>query len=117
MTSSTLNPYKVTEGQAAILECRVTAANPSSNITWQWYKTDRPGTMIHNGPTLRIPNIQRNRSGSYSCTASNSVGTSEVVDINIDVQCELYLQFNDNILFMLRVSNKNRLLVLSFCVF
>uniref|UniRef100_A0A8W8NFL9 Hemicentin-1 n=1 Tax=Magallana gigas TaxID=29159 RepID=A0A8W8NFL9_MAGGI len=86
VTSSTLNPYKVTEGQAAILECRVTAANPSSNITWQWYKTDRPGTMIHNGPTLRIPNIQRNRSGSYSCTASNSVGTSEVVDINIDVQ-------------------------------
>lgn len=88
MTSSTPSPYIVTEGKRATLECRVTTANPSSSITWLWYETDRPSNVLNNRPTLAIINIQRNRSGSYSCTASNSVGTSEVVDINIDVQCE-----------------------------
>lgn len=35
-----------------------------------------------------VADIKRNRSGSYSCTASNTVGTSEAVIVDIDVQCE-----------------------------
>lgn len=88
MTSSIPSPYKVKEGHTASLECRVTAANPNFSIIWRWYKTDNPSNVLHNGPVLAIPNIKKNRSGTYSCTASNDVGTSEVVDINIDVQCE-----------------------------
>ena len=43
--------------------------------------------MLHNGPNYTIPNIQRGSSGSYSCTASNSVGTSDPATVNLDVQC------------------------------
>lgn len=91
MTSSTQNPYSIIEGQTAALKCRLTAANPNSSITWAWYKTDNPGTVLHDGPTYTVPNIKRKMSGSFSCTASNSVGTSEAVNINIDVQCKYYI--------------------------
>uniref|UniRef100_A0A8W8NKS0 Uncharacterized protein n=1 Tax=Magallana gigas TaxID=29159 RepID=A0A8W8NKS0_MAGGI len=84
--STTSSPYRIIEGHTAALECRVTAANPNSRITWAWYKIDNPGTVLHNGSKFTVPNIKRKMSGSYSCTASNSVGTSEAVDINIDIQ-------------------------------
>lgn len=88
MTSRTLSPYRVTEGQTATLECRVTAANPNSSITWRWYNTDNPINVLHNGPTLLIPKIQRNISGLYRCTASNVVGTSLAATTIVDIQCE-----------------------------
>lgn len=91
MTSSTQNPYIIKEGQTAALKSRLTAANPNSSITWAWYKTDNPGTVLHDGPTYTVPNIKRKMSGSFSCTARNSVGTSEAVNINIDVQCKYYI--------------------------
>lgn len=88
VTSSTQNPYKVTEGQTASLECRLTDANPSSNITWQWYKTGSSSSALYNRPVFNIANIKRNMSGSYSCTASNSVGTSVAFTIYVDVLCK-----------------------------
>lgn len=90
MISGTTNPYRVVEGATATLECRVTAANPNSSITWRWYNTENPSTVLQNGPTLSFPNIHRNRSGSYRCTASNSVGTSFAVSNYLDVQCEYF---------------------------
>lgn len=90
MTTSTTNPYRIKEGKTATMECRVTAANPSSSIVWRWYKTDNPSDVLHNGPYLSISNIQRNRSGSYSCIASNIVGTSFAASIDLDVQCEYF---------------------------
>lgn len=91
MTSTTSSPYGIIEGHTAALECRVTAANPNSRITWAWYKTDNPSTVLHNGSKFTVPKIQKKMSGSYSCTASNSAGKSEAVDINIDIQCEYFI--------------------------
>nr|XP_022313604.1 B-cell receptor CD22-like [Crassostrea virginica] len=83
---NTPNPYKVIEGQTATLICTMTTANPNSSTTWKWIKTDSPTTVLHNGPNYTIFNIQRGSSGSYSCTASNSVGTSDPATVNLDVQ-------------------------------
>ena len=88
--SSPPSPYRVREGQTATLACTVTAANPNTGITWRWFKTDSPNNVLHNGPSYILPNIQRGRSGSYSCTASNSVGTSEAATVNVSVQCKWF---------------------------
>ena len=86
--SSVTNPYKVIEEHSATLVCILTAANPNTGITWRWIKTDSPNAPLYNGPSYTIPNIQRGRSGSYNCTATNTVGTSEAVTIYVDVQCK-----------------------------
>lgn len=88
VTSLTTSPYAVLEGETATLECTVAAANPNISILWTWFKTDSRSKVLYDGPTFTIPNIKRNRSGSYSCSASNVVGTYEAVMIDIDVQCE-----------------------------
>ena len=88
MRSTLPSPFKVIEGQTATLECTVTAANPNTGITWKWFKTDSPNNVLHNEPNYTIPNIQRGRSGSYSCTASNTVGTSEAATVYVNVQCK-----------------------------
>nr|XP_022287372.1 nephrin-like isoform X2 [Crassostrea virginica] len=84
--SSLPSPYTLTEGQTATLVCTVISANPSTLITWKWFKSDTPNTFLHTGSTYTIHNIQRGRSGSYNCTASNAVGTSEPATVEVDVQ-------------------------------
>lgn len=91
VTSSTLSPYKVTEGKTATLGCILTDANPNTSIVWKWFKTDSSSIVLYDGPIFKIANIQRDKSGSYSCTAGNSVGTSVAVTIYVDVQCECYI--------------------------
>lgn len=88
VTSPTTSPYRLLERETATLECRVAAANPNISLLWKWFQTDSFTNILYNGPTFTIPNIKRNRSGSYSCTASNTVGTSDAVIVDIDVQCE-----------------------------
>ena len=87
MRTSSPIPYRVREGETAALMCTVSDANPTIGITWRWFKTDSPNTDLHNGPNYTIPNIQRGRSGSYSCTATNAIGSSEAATIGDDVQC------------------------------
>lgn len=82
------SPYRVIEGQKATLECLVTAANPNTSIIWRWFKTDSPSNVLYNGSICHVHDIQRNMSGLYNCTASNSVGTAEAVTITVDVLCE-----------------------------
>lgn len=88
MASIVSSPYIVVEGQTVALLCAVIDANPITNITWRWFRTDRPYDGLFFGPNYTISNIQRNMSGSYNCTARNSVGTSEADVIKVDVQCE-----------------------------
>ena len=83
-----LSPYSVIEGDTATLMCTIIDAYPNTNITWRWIKTDSPNDALYNGPNYTIPNIEREKSGSYSCTASTTVGTSEPATINVDVQCK-----------------------------
>lgn len=86
--SLTPSPYRVIEGRRASLECSVMTANPNTNITWRWFKTDRPEHALHTGPNYTIQNVGRMESGTYNCTASNSVGFSVPVKVDLDVQCK-----------------------------
>lgn len=90
VTINTTNPYRIKEGQTAILECQVTDANPIDIhvITWRWYRTDRHQRVIYSKPQYIIPYIQRNMSGLYICIVSNPAGTSEEVTISVDVLCK-----------------------------
>lgn len=81
-------PYSVIEGQRATLECLVIAANPKTSIIWRWFKTDSPSNVLYIGPIYHVHDIQRNMSGSYSCTAINSVGKAVAVTIAVNVLCE-----------------------------
>ncbi|XP_065933086.1 nephrin isoform X2 [Magallana gigas] len=80
-----LSPYRVIEGQTAALKCALIDANPYTSIIWRWSRTYRPEYVLYSGPNYTIPNIQRNMSGTYNCTASNSVGTSEAGITTVDV--------------------------------
>lgn len=93
MTSNNPSPYRVIERQTAVVGCTVTDAYPNTSILWKWFKTDILTDVLYNGSRFVIQNIMRDRSGSYSCTASNSVGTSEAANTDLDVQCEYFLLF------------------------
>ena len=96
--STSLSLYRVDEGQTATLVCVVTDANPNTNITWRWFKSDTPNIILHIGPNYTITNIQRGRSGLYGCSSSNIVGTSEAVAIEVDVQCKWLCMYRNHTL-------------------
>lgn len=87
MIISSKNPYRVIEGQNATLVCSLTAANPNTSITWKWFSGDKQFPVPENRPTFIMSEIHRIKSGNYSCTASNKVGTSEATSTTLDVQC------------------------------
>lgn len=76
------------EGDNATLECSVKVANPNTNVTWRWFRTVSPMDTLHSGSTYTIFGIMRDMAGSYSCTAKNSIGTSEALIITVNVQCK-----------------------------
>lgn len=76
------------EGQTATLECEVTAANPNTSITWQWFNASNHNTVLFSGAKYTIPYIQRKQSGLYYCTANNSIGASKPTTINMNIQCK-----------------------------
>lgn len=100
LVSNTKSPYEVYEGHTATLECVVRDANPITDVTYRWFKTENPSKVLHNKPTYIIHNIARERSGFCNCTANNSVGTSEAVTVNLDVQCKYWLIFTISNVFL-----------------
>uniref|UniRef100_K1S6Y6 Hemicentin-1 n=1 Tax=Magallana gigas TaxID=29159 RepID=K1S6Y6_MAGGI len=65
-----LSQQDILEGRNLSVTCKATPGNPSLT-TFYWTKVDIQG-FRQNGATLHIPNIQRNSSGTYRCTAENS---------------------------------------------
>lgn len=80
------NSYNITEKMTALLRCKKEDANPTSIVLWQWFVNDK----LINGPlsNYTIPNIQRNMSGTYNCTAKNARGTSLPASTIVNVQCK-----------------------------
>lgn len=78
------NPLIVQEDQQNIrLSCVIAEANPVDTIMYQW---NYPAGTIRNG-VLTIPTVSRRHNGQYSCSATNSVGTSVRTVKQIDVHC------------------------------
>lgn len=88
VTVSLKSPSPVIEGSTAEFECEVTAANPNTITTWEWFKTNTYMLLPHGQPIYKVPKIMRTDSGSYSCAARNSVDLSKLATIYIDVHCK-----------------------------
>ncbi|XP_052720825.1 uncharacterized protein LOC128192289 [Crassostrea angulata] len=75
------------EGQNFSIKCSYSAGNP---ITTSLYWTKTNSVFRYNGQLLRIPNIQRKDSGTYTCFAENTYSSGKKgkanATIEIDVQ-------------------------------
>ena len=83
-------PYNhtVTEGNNLTLQCKVTAANPTPNITW--YSVSATKTLISYKDNLTFGLITRSHAGRYQCVVENGIGQAAVSKIStVDVQCKL----------------------------
>ena len=83
-------PYNhtVTEGNNLTLQCKVTAANPTPNITWYNVSTNK--TLISYKDNLTFGLITRSDAGRYQCVVENGIGQAAVSRIStVDVQCKL----------------------------
>ena len=74
----------VREGGNIILHCNATG-NPTPNITWT--KNGSP-TVLYQGETYSIVNIQRHGAGDYTCSAWNGVGEQKNVTATVTVNCK-----------------------------
>ena len=77
------------EGENVTLHCNATG-NPAPNITWT---KDGSSTVLYQGETYSIVNIQRQATGHYTCTVWNGVGGKTNVTATVTVQCE-FVYFN-----------------------
>ena len=73
------------EGSNVTLHCNATG-NPTPNITWSKYGS---ATVLYQGETHSIVDIQRQTAGDYTCTASNGVGQHTNATATITVHCKL----------------------------
>ncbi|XP_033758075.1 contactin-2-like [Pecten maximus] len=78
--SPSTNPFIVAEGQTGVtLQCAATPTNPPvTSISWTKGSTEVSSTGIYN-----IPTITPGHAGVYTCSASNTIGTTTA---NITVQ-------------------------------
>lgn len=74
-TVHTLSQQDIIEGSQLSITCQATPGDPSFS-TFYWTKADNPG-FRQNRSTLQLPNIQRNSSGIYRCTAENNYRNGE----------------------------------------
>ena len=74
----------VLEGGNLTLYCNATG-NPAPNITWT---KDSSSTVVHQGETYSIVNIQRQAAGDYKCTAWNKVGTQKTGLSTVTIHCK-----------------------------
>lgn len=88
MESSSSNTV-VTEGRNVTLHCNATG-NPTPNITW---RRNGSSTVLHQGQSYIVYNINRNQAGNHICSAWNGVGNKENATITVTVHCKLKLVF------------------------
>lgn len=86
MSSDPSGPYVIVKGKTLNITCTIIEANPDTNIAWQWRINDTNVNVT--GPNYIVSNVQRDKSGTYSCEARNSVGTSVAALTIVDVQCK-----------------------------
>ena len=94
--------YEFDEDDEAVLTCNATGS-PPVDITWQYEGMD----ITSDGSSVTITNsfgvqsdlilttgrltyssIQRSMAGTYTCVASNGIGSSEEVNATVTVKCK-----------------------------
>ena len=80
----------VLERSNVTLHCNA-SGNPTPNITWT---KDGSPTVLYQGETYNIVNIQRQAAGDYTCTAWNGVGEWKNVSATVTVHCKLYFSYS-----------------------
>lgn len=88
-----LSEQNVIEGRLLSVTCTAQPGNPSTT-TFYWSKVDNPG-FKQDGATLNLPNIQKNSSGTYICTAENNYSNREEKGTHnqtmiVNVYCECF---------------------------
>ena len=79
----------VIEGGSAVLECNVTAANPSATVTW---RSPTNAVIPHTNGRALLSSIKRNQNGLYTCQASNRIGSATNTSI-LTVDCKFHWFF------------------------
>ena len=78
------------EGSNLQLLCEATG-KPLPNITWtRVLEDDSNSEVLHQGPTLDFPNMNRNASGTYRCTADNRFGNPVSHEVKVNVTCKYF---------------------------
>lgn len=73
------------EGKDFLLLRCVADANPRANIVWR--RIGRPDIVgLHE--TLQLRPVGRRDAGLYTCQGQNSVGSSEMLSVQVDVKCK-----------------------------
>ena len=75
----------VLEGNNLTLRCSA-SGNLTPNITWT---KDKSSSVLHQGDTCSIVDIDRNAAGNYTCTAWNGVGEPKKAIAAVSVHCKL----------------------------
>jgi len=72
------------------LFCEATG-KPPPNITWTKVLEDgRNSEILHRGPILDFPNINRTATGTYHCTANNGIGNEVSHAFQVNVTCKYF---------------------------
>ena len=81
----------VLEGLNLQLLCEATG-KPPPNISWtRVLEDDSNSKVLHHGPTWDFPNINRNASGTYHCTAYNRIGNPVRREVKVNVTCKYFI--------------------------
>lgn len=86
-TVKTLYQQDITEGENLSVTCQSNPGNPNAT-NFYWTKVNN-SAFRQNKPTLHMPNIQRNSSGTYRCIAENNYDNgmkgrnNETMDVNV----------------------------------
>ena len=83
----------VLEGDNLQLTCEA-LGQPEPNITWTIEKPGNQGNtvVVQEGKVLNITNINRNASGTFTCTAYNGFSKKESLPVHVNVTCEYALK-------------------------
>lgn len=67
-----------------MLRCEADA-NPPASIVWRRAGRSEIASLSE---SLQLRPVGRRDSGLYSCQAQNSVGTSDVLSVQLDIKCK-----------------------------
>lgn len=84
------NESYVTENATDLrMICNVTDANPALYESYSWSKD---GSLFKSSAAYTISTAERSNTGSYTCDATNEVGTSDPSPVfQLNVLCKFYI--------------------------